>query len=84
MSRKQNESNVVQQPSAFRHSPAEIPLFSPGPKGRIITAKMVQDAEDNQSVEETLEQMELARKFMHKNRDVLSKLAEESHESRAE
>lgn len=31
----------------FRRSPAGIPLFSPGPKGRIITAKMVQDSEDN-------------------------------------
>jgi len=78
MSRKQNESNAVEQPPVFRRSAAGIPLFSPGPKGRIITAKMVQDAEDNEGVEETLEQIELARKFMQENRDVLSKLAEGS------
>ena len=81
MSRKRNEGNAVEQPPVFRRSAAGIPLFSPGPKSRIITAKMVQDAEDNEGVEEALEtqhQMELARKFMQENREVLSKLAEGS------
>lgn len=64
MSRKRNEGNAVEQTPAFRRSAAGIPLFSPGPKGRIITAKMVQDAEDSDGLEEALEQMELARKFM--------------------
>lgn len=78
MSRKRDESNAVEQPPVFRRSAAGIPLFSPGPKGRIITAKMVQDAEDNEGGEETLEQMERARKLMQENRDVLSNLAEGS------
>jgi hypothetical protein len=84
MSRKRrNESSAIEQPPVFRRSAAGIPLFSPGPKGRIITAKMVQDAEDNEGVEEALEQMELARKFMQENRDVLSKLAGGSDEPKA-
>lgn len=83
MSRKRNESNAAEQPPVFRRSAAGIPSFSPGPKGRIITTKMVQDAEDDEGVEEALEQMELAREFMKENRHMLSELAEGSDESEA-
>jgi hypothetical protein len=83
MSRKRNKSNAAEQPPVFRRSAAGIPLFSPGPKGRIITAKMVQEAEDDEGVEEALEQMVLARKFMKENRVVLSELAEGSDEPEA-
>ncbi len=77
MSRKGNEGDAVEQPPVFRRSAAGIPLFSPGPKGRIITAKMVQDAEDNEGVEED---MAIARRVMRDNRAVLSELAKESNE----
>lgn len=83
MSRKRNERNAVEQPPVFRRSAAGIPLFPSKPDDPIITAKMVQDGEDNLAAEEALEiqhQMELARKFMQENRDVPSKLAEGSDE----
>lgn len=81
MSRKRNKGNAVEQSPVFRSFAAGIPLFSSQPDAPIITAKMVQDAEDNQDAEEALEiqhQMALARKFMQENREVLSKLAEGS------
>jgi hypothetical protein len=74
MSRKRGKSNAGEPPPVFRRSGAGIPLFSPEPKGRIITAKMVQDAVDNEDVEED---MAIARRVMRDNRDALSELAKE-------